>query len=294
MEDLELLLNELAYLDHLVGERGVLGDHVGLGGADGGWIVVLFEGAISHQPGTHGLVAAVHRHKGQVAVDDQVGFRSPTVDLYVNALGSGAQKGQPVRLFSVVVVAALRVKLVDNLVAELVPDLILGHRTVESRRDDEVNIGDPVVPQQLQHDLGLVLAHIRAAHGRQRHGQIVHGDGHLHTRTQHGVQGLAAQGVVDGVANGGLDVVQRRHRRLGVHDPRAHRQVVFLDPGARKEGARLGAVVDRDNARVRGLGHSACFREGVRRGRCRRGRGSRCPRWASHRPWRDGAACCPG
>ena len=150
-------------------------------------VVVVAQAAVAGQAGGGGLVAAVHRHQVDVHVDEQVALGGPLVDLDLLALGRGAQEGEVVGVLGVVVVEqAVGGEGVVDPVADGVAQLGLGHAAVQGEGGDDVDVVDAGLGRQVEHRLDDALAHVGAAHGRQRQRDVVEGDRQLHARAAAG------------------------------------------------------------------------------------------------------------
>ena len=112
------------------------------------------------------------------------------------------------------------------------------------------DVVDPVVAQQLEHHFEGGLACVRGHHRRQRQADIVERDGHFHAGLELRVQRVAAERVVDGVADGASGVRQALDGRLGVNNPSADREVLLPEvfPEMNQAWRRVG--VDLHRARV--------------------------------------------
>ena len=92
------------------------------------------------------------------------------------------------------------------------------------------------------------LANVGALHRRERQRDVVDRDRHLHPGTQLAVQRGAAVRMVEGVANRGVHVLERRHRRLRVDDARAYGEIDLHQLVAAEQNAGLASVVDGHDA----------------------------------------------
>jgi hypothetical protein len=98
-------------------------------------------------------------------------------------------------------------------VADGVAQLGLGHAAVQGEGGDDVDVVDAGLGGQVEDRLDDALAHVGAAHGGQRKRDVVEGDGQRHAGAQQAAQGRAvAQGVVEGMTDGALGVVEGLER----------------------------------------------------------------------------------
>ena len=110
---------------------------------------------------------------------------------------------------------------VVHAVAEGVAQLGLGHPPVQGEGGDQVHVVDAGLGGEVEHGLDHPLAHVGPAHLRQRQAHVVEGDRQPHAREQQGRQRVLVDGMVEGVADGAVDVVERRQRLGGVDHPAA-------------------------------------------------------------------------
>ena len=163
----------------LVHERAALGHGAG--------VVVVAQAAVAGQAGGHRLVAAVHGHQVDVDVDEQVRGGRPLVDLDVLALVGEAEVDQLVGVLGVVLLQQpVGGEGVVDAVTQGVAQLGVGHAAVQRQRRDEHHVVHAGLGGQLEDLLDHQLAHVGAAHGRQRQRDVVEGDGELHARPQQG------------------------------------------------------------------------------------------------------------
>ena len=121
---------------------------------------------------------------------------------------------------------------------------------MDARGDDHLDVVDPVIGQHLQHNCKDPLAHVRRLHGRQGQRDVVDRDDDLHPRLEQRVEGLGLVRVMDRVADGRLNVLQRLERGLRVDDARARRQIDVHQLVAVKERAGGASAVEGDDAGV--------------------------------------------
>jgi hypothetical protein len=121
---------------------------------------------------------------------------------------------------------------------------------VHARGDDDLEVVDAVVGEEVEHHREHALAHVGAAHRRQRERDVIEGDDHLHARAQLRVEGLAVVRVVDRVPDGRVGVFETGEGGLGVDHPRARGEVDFDEAIAREENARRALTVEGDDAGV--------------------------------------------
>ena len=122
----------------------------------------------------------------------------------------------------------------------------LGHAPVQGEGGDEVDVVDAGRGRQVEHRLDDPLAHVGPAHRGQRQADVVEGDGELHPRLEQRAQRRGvAERVVEGVADGGVGVVEGVERLAGVeHAAAAGRQLLEPEPLAVVEEDRRGRAVD--------------------------------------------------
>ncbi len=140
-----------------------------------------------------------------------------------------------------------------------------GHAPVDRRGDDDLDVLDAVIGEELEHDGEHALADVGPAHGRQRERDVVDRDDDLHPGPQLGVERIAAEGVVDRVADGRVDVLEGVDGRPRVDDARADGQVDLEDLVAAEDGPRRAALLDRDDERVIAAGRAGAGDERGRR-----------------------------
>ena len=143
---------------------------------------------------------------------------------------------------------------VVHAVADSVAQLGFGHPPVQGEGGDDVNVVDACVGGEIQYRLDHPLADVGPAHLGQRQADVVERDRELHAREQLGPQGVGVDGVVEGVADGAVDVVEGRHR-LGRVDDAAAPGGQLLEPEALAvpEQRRRGRAVDVEHES--GTGH---------------------------------------
>ena len=121
-----------------------------------------------------------------------------------------------------VVQRAVRRERVVHAVADGVPQLLLGHATVQRKRGDEVDVVDARGRGLVEHGFDHPLTDVGAAHRRQRQGDVVEADRELHARVEQRAQRLAvAERVRERMADLGVDVVDALERLGGVDDAAA-------------------------------------------------------------------------
>ncbi len=213
-------------------------------------VVVRAQALVAAEADGHGLVAAVHRDEVQVHVDEEIGSDGAAIELDHLAVIGRADELHPSRVLGVVVVEAVGPVRVEDAVADDVAHLLGRHPPVDRRGDDDLDVLDAVVGEELEDDGEHALAHVGPAHRRERQRDVVDGDDDLHPRAQLRVERIAAEGVVEGVADGRVDVLERVDGRARVDDARADGQVDLEDLVAAEDGARGASLLERDDERV--------------------------------------------
>ena len=112
-----------------------------------------------------------------------------------------------------------RLEGVVDAVADGVAQLGLGHPPVQGEGADQVDVVDAGLGGEVEHGLDDPLADVGPAHLRQRQADVVEGDRQLHPGEQQRRQRVLVDRVEQGVADGAVDVVERR-QRLGRVDRR--------------------------------------------------------------------------
>ena len=135
---------------------------------------------------------------------------------------------------------------VVDTVADRVAQLRLGHPAVQRERRDEVDVVDAGRGRQVEHRLDHPLAHVGPAHRREREADVVERDGELHARLEQRPQGRrVAERVVEGVADGGVGILEGVERLAGVqHAGATGRQLLEPEALAVVEEDRWGRAVD--------------------------------------------------
>jgi hypothetical protein len=116
---------------------------------------------------------------------------------------------------------------------------------VERGGDDDLDVVDAVVGEELEDDREHALAHVGRAHRRERERDVVDGDDDLHPGRSFAWSGSSPVGVVQRVADRGVDVLQRLERR------------------ARVDGARAGGEIDVDERSPEKIVRGALLRSSV-------------------------------
>ena len=143
---------------------------------------------------------------------------------------------------------------VVHAVADRVPELGLGHAAMQGEGGDQVDVVDAGLRGDVEHGLDDALAHVGAAHGREREADVVEGDGELHPRLQERSQRSGvAEGVLERGPDGRVGVVEGGQRLGRVQDPAAARgQLLEAERFAVvEEDRRRGAVHLEDEPRTR-------------------------------------------
>ena len=247
VEDVQVAVDDLADAIHRPVHLGALRVDVRVAVGDVPGRVVRLHALVVGEAGPDRLVAAVHGDEVQVHVDDQVRLGRAAVDDHLLAVGGRAQGDQTLRVLGVVVVVAVRVEGLEDGRPHHALHLGLGHVPVQRHRDDQVDVVHPRVGEERQDHLQHLLAHVGGAHGRERERDVVEGDGHLHARPEQGVERLAAVRLVDGLADGRLDVGEPLDGRPGVDDLGADGQVLDQQVLAGEEHPRRRVPVDGDD-----------------------------------------------
>ena len=149
----------------------------------------------------HRLVAAVHRDQIDVQVDDEVALHRPPVHPDRLPVAGAAEFHDSVRIFGIVVVVARREKFLVDRGAHHPPHFRLGHLPVEAVGDDEMHVVHAVIAEHFEDHFERDLPDIRSGHRRKREADVVERDGDPHSRPELGVERVAAERVVDGVAD---------------------------------------------------------------------------------------------
>ena len=250
VEDVEVLVNELAQTVDLARQLRAGRVHVAVGVADGLRLVVRAQTLVVAEADGDGLVAAVHRHKVVVEVDEEVALGGAAVDAQRLFVARLAQRDEAVGLFGVVVVEAFGVEGIEDAFADHPLDLVGGHSPVERDGDDEMNVLDAVPVHHVDEDFERRLTNVRSLHRRQRHAQIVNRNRHLHARLQLREERVAVVRVIERVANRRLAVGQAFDRLVRVDDARPDRQIFQNKIHARGDDARRAVAVDVDHGFV--------------------------------------------
>ncbi len=195
-----------------------------------------------------GLVPAGHGDQVQRHVDDEVALDGAPVQLDDLAELRRADLHHVRRILGVVVVKAVRVVRGVDLLADHVPDLLRFHAAVDTGRDDDLHVVDAVVGELLEHDGEHAFPCVRALHRRERDGDVVDGDRHLHPRPELRVERLGVQRVTERVADRRLVVLQRRDRGLCIDAARPGGQIHLHELIAREEDPGPAARVERNHA----------------------------------------------
>ena len=168
-------------------------------------------------------MAAVHRHKVYVDVDEEVRFGHAPVDLDVLALISLPYIDQASWVFGVVLQEpAVGRESIEDAVAQRVAQLGVGHAAVQPERGDEHHVVDASIGCQVEHRLDDPLAVVGPAHGRQWQGEVVKGDRQAHAGVQQfGERGAVAERLDQGAPDGRVGVGEGGQRFWRINDAAA-------------------------------------------------------------------------
>ena len=239
-----MLVHESTHAHALVVELRARRIHVAVGIDDRLRLVVMRQATIVAKAHRHRFMAAVHRHEVDIDVDDEVALARAAVDAEVLPVARLAETHETIGLFGVVAVIAIGIEGVVDLVTHHPAHFRFRQLPVERVRNDDVGVVDAVVGQKLEHHLERGLTGIGSHHRWQRQADVIDGDGHLHARLQLRVERIAAERVIDGVADRTARVRKSLYRRLRVDHPGADREVLFPKVFAKMNDSRRGIGVD--------------------------------------------------
>ena len=111
-------------------------------------------------------------------------------------------------------------------------------------RHDELDVVDAGPGGELEDVLHHPAPDVRRLHRRQRQRDVVEGDGEAHTPAQQAPQRLPAGRMLQGMVDGGIDVLDPRQGLRGVDDPAAEGQAFEAEPLAVMEQQRRRPLVD--------------------------------------------------
>ena len=250
MEDVEVLIDDAADAIDGAVQLGLLRLHVALRAPDGLRRVVGAQAQVVGQAGADGLVASVHGDEVHVQVDDEVRLGGLARDAHLLVHLGLAQFHDPARLLGVVVRVAVRVVGVENLASYHPLHFLRRHPPVERVGDEQVDVVHARIGEQVEDDLQHDLPHVRRPHGRERQGDVVHRDQHLHAGAQLGVERIALFGMVDRPADRRPPVGQRLDGRIGEHHSRPDRQLLEQDLAVAEDHPRRTLPVLHDDLRI--------------------------------------------
>ena len=191
-----------------------------------------------------GFVAAVHWHKVDVAVNQQIAFGGAAVKsqgFFVPRLANLDQAFLP---FGVVVVITIGIELVIDLLAHHSFHFPRRHLAMEGIRNDDVHVIDTVTREHVQHDFQNRLADVGRGHRRQRKADVVNGDRDLHPGFKLREQWIATQRMIQGITNCCFAIREAFDRRIRIKDARSHRQIFEDEVFAGGHDARRAVAVD--------------------------------------------------
>jgi hypothetical protein len=111
------------------------------------------------------LVTAIHRHKIEVYVDEQITFSCATIEIkHLLALGF-ANLHHSIGPFGVVVVVTVRVIVIEDSLTSHSFHFPFGHLSMERIGDDDVDIVNTVTRQHVHNNLENCLANVGVAIG---------------------------------------------------------------------------------------------------------------------------------
>ena len=107
---------------------------------------------------------------------------------------------------------------VVDAITQCMAKLGLGHAAVQRQGGDELHVVDTCCRGHVEHRLDDALAVVRLTHGRQRQRHVVESDRQLHPRPQERRQGVAAQRLEQGTADGVVGVGEGVERLWRIDD----------------------------------------------------------------------------
>src|SRR5215210_3056290 len=166
MKDLYVLVEESAHPVKGAVHSRVRRVHERAGMRKGIRVVVVADGGVGREASVDGLVAAVHRYVVDVDVNEQVALGDTTADADLFSSLRLPDDDVAVRVFGVVVIEPLRVEARHNPVSQAMPELGLRHPAVEAQSRDEVDVLDALRIRLLQNLLDDELPDVRPPHRR--------------------------------------------------------------------------------------------------------------------------------
>src|SRR6267378_3440689 len=110
-----------------------------------------------------------------------------------------------------------------------------------------MHVVNAMAVKHLNQDLERGLANVGSLHRRDRHADVVNGDGYAHAWLELGKQRITTVRVIERVANRSLTIHQPLNRRVWINDARAHRQILKNEIHTRGEYARGAIAIDVDD-----------------------------------------------
>ena len=121
------------------------------------------------------------------------------------------------------VVVTIGIEVIKNLLADHSFHFPRRHFSVQGIRDNDVDVIDAVSRQHVQHKFERRLANIRGGHRRQGETDVVDSNGYFHAWLKLGEERIAAERMIQRVANRGFTIRQTLHGRIRINDTRADR-----------------------------------------------------------------------